>query len=73
MARAAVYAGRTPLPEEAIAGTLGIDRGDFIAFCVELETAYGVDLRPLFERDGAFKDATVAEIATYVSSRRISG
>ena len=71
-ARVKRYAGRAPSLTDKIGRDLRIDRGDFVEFCDEMEAAYGVDLRPLFEPTGTFKDATVAELAAYVSSQRIS-
>ncbi len=68
-AQAKRYSGRDPAPTDTVWTDLHIDREDFIEFCVELESAHGVDLRPVFERGGEFRDATIAEVASYIDAK----
>ena len=64
------YAGRAALPDHTIGSDLEIDRGDFVELFEEIEAAYAIDLRSLFEPTGEFRDATVQELAEYVSENR---
>jgi hypothetical protein len=72
LARASRHAGRPATPDDTVAGTLGIGGEAFGTLCDDIEADYALDLRPLFETNRQFHDATIQQLADFVARERSS-
>ncbi len=68
--RVSRHAGRPAEANQSVAGDLGVGGQRFGDLCDEIEADYLLDLRPLFETDGHFHDATVRQLADFVAERQ---